>query len=132
MIPGSGRSSGERNGNSLQYSCLENSVDRGALTGYSPWGCKESDTTEQLTHTMSLQLRGLKDTQHILIQSPILAVDILCARHHMGYRGHMKKVVSTLQEHTVWGRKWCPPHSGKSYDYAPTLGQPLFCALWAA
>ena len=28
-IPGSGRSSGEGNGNPLQYSCLENSVDRG-------------------------------------------------------------------------------------------------------
>ena len=29
-IPGSGRSSGEGNGNPLQYSCLENSMDRGA------------------------------------------------------------------------------------------------------
>ena len=26
-IPGSGRSLGERNGNSLQYSCLENPID---------------------------------------------------------------------------------------------------------
>ena len=30
-IPGLGRSPGEGNGNSLQYSCLENSIDRGAL-----------------------------------------------------------------------------------------------------
>ena len=29
-IPGSGRSPGEGNGNPLQYSCLENPVDRGA------------------------------------------------------------------------------------------------------
>ena len=29
-IPGSGRSPGERNGNPLQYSCLENPMDRGA------------------------------------------------------------------------------------------------------
>ena len=28
LIPGSGRSSGEGNGNSLQNSCLENSMDR--------------------------------------------------------------------------------------------------------
>ena len=28
-IPGSGRSSGEGNGNPLQYSCLENPTDRG-------------------------------------------------------------------------------------------------------
>ena len=30
FIPGSGRSPGEGNGNPLQYSCLENSMDRGA------------------------------------------------------------------------------------------------------
>ena len=29
-IPESGRSPGEENGNPLQYSCLENSMDRGA------------------------------------------------------------------------------------------------------
>ena len=29
-IPGSGRTPGEGNGYSLQYSCLKNSVDRGA------------------------------------------------------------------------------------------------------
>ena len=39
-IPGSGRSPGEGNGNPLQYSCLKNSMDRGAwnlLQGYSLW-----------------------------------------------------------------------------------------------
>ena len=30
-IPGLGKSPGEWNGNPLQYSCLENSMDRGAL-----------------------------------------------------------------------------------------------------
>ena len=30
LIPGSGRSPGEGNGNPLQYSCLENSMDKGA------------------------------------------------------------------------------------------------------
>ena len=30
LIPGSGRSPGEGNGNPLQYYCLENSKDRGA------------------------------------------------------------------------------------------------------
>ena len=29
-IPGSGRSSGEGNGNPLQYSCLENPMDKGS------------------------------------------------------------------------------------------------------
>ena len=30
LIPGSGRSPGEENGNPLQYFCLENPMDRGA------------------------------------------------------------------------------------------------------
>ena len=34
-IPGSGRSPGEGHGNPLQYSCLENPMDRGGL-GYRP------------------------------------------------------------------------------------------------
>ena len=44
LIPGLGRSPGEENGNPLQYSGLENSMD----SGYSPWGHKEWDMTEQL------------------------------------------------------------------------------------
>ena len=40
-IPGLGRSPGEGNGNPLQYSCLENPMDRGAWRAtYSPWGRK--------------------------------------------------------------------------------------------
>ena len=45
-IPGLGRSPG---GNPLQYSCLENPQEQRSLAGYSPWGCKELDTTEQLS-----------------------------------------------------------------------------------
>ena len=38
-VPGLGISPGEGKGNPLQYSCLENSMDRGALVSYSPgWG----------------------------------------------------------------------------------------------
>ena len=48
-IPESGRSPAEGNGNPFQYSCLEDSMDRGSLVGYSPPGHKELDMTEQLT-----------------------------------------------------------------------------------
>ena len=48
--PGSGRTPGEGNGSMFQYLCLENPRDRG---GYSPWGCKELDTTEH-TRTPSV------------------------------------------------------------------------------
>ena len=40
-IPGLGRSPGEGNGNPLQYSCLENSIDRGA------WWATVHGVTEQ-------------------------------------------------------------------------------------
>ena len=40
---------GEGNGSPLQYSGLENSMDRGAW--WATWGCKELDMTERLTHT---------------------------------------------------------------------------------
>ena len=50
-IPGLERSPREGNNYSLQYS---------SLVGYSPLGCKESDTTERLTHKYftSFSLRG--------------------------------------------------------------------------
>ena len=44
-IPRSGRSPGEGNGNPLQYSCLENPMDRGLLS----LGLQKLDTTEWLT-----------------------------------------------------------------------------------
>ena len=53
LIPGLGRSP-EGNGNPLQYSFLDNSMERGAwYIGYSPWGCKESGTAEQLSLSYS-------------------------------------------------------------------------------
>ena len=50
-IPGSGRAPGEGNGNPLQYSCLENFMDRGAWRAIVPWGHKESDRTETSEHS---------------------------------------------------------------------------------
>ena len=45
LIPGLGRFHGEGNGNSLQYSCLENPTDRRAWRAIVHGGHKESDTT---------------------------------------------------------------------------------------
>ena len=52
LIPGSGRSPGEENGNPLQYSCLGNSMVRGTLQATVHGVTKELDMAEQLnTHT---------------------------------------------------------------------------------
>ena len=54
-VPGLGRCPGEGNGNPLQYSSLQNSMDRGTWRAtYRPWGHNELDTTEHSgihTHT---------------------------------------------------------------------------------
>ena len=47
-IPGSGRSPGEGNGNLLQYSCLENLLDRGA------WWATVRVVTKSLTYHVAL------------------------------------------------------------------------------
>ena len=56
LTPGSGRAPGGGHSNPLQYSCLENAHGQRSLAGFSPWGHKELDTTEQL----STAQRGLE------------------------------------------------------------------------
>ena len=46
LICGLGRFPGGGHGNPFQYSCLENPHGQKSQVGYSPWGSKESDTTE--------------------------------------------------------------------------------------
>ena len=58
-IPGWGRfpgGGGGGHGNPLQYSCLENPHRQRSLAGYSPWVCKESDTTDQLSITQAISM----------------------------------------------------------------------------
>ena len=56
---GQGISSGEGNCNPLQVLAWE--IPRTEeLVGYSQWGCKESDTTEQLTHDIHAELPFLQ------------------------------------------------------------------------
>ena len=61
LIPGLGRSPGEGSGNTLQYSCLENSMDR-------PWGRKELDMTEQLPPSLTHMLMNQIASIHWIIE----------------------------------------------------------------
>ena len=62
MIPGLGRAPGEGNGNPLQYSCLENSMDRGAWRATVCRAAKELDTTERLSHLSRPPDGGAEDS----------------------------------------------------------------------
>ena len=52
LIPGLGRSLGGRHSNLLQYSCLENSMNRGAWQARVHRVAKESDVTEHLEQVL--------------------------------------------------------------------------------
>ena len=58
-VLGLGRSPGEGNGNSLQYSCLENSMDKGVWWAIA-LGVSESETWK-LTLSLSLHFRAMED-----------------------------------------------------------------------
>ena len=57
LIPGSGRSPGERNGNPFQYSCLENSTDGGA-------GRLQSMGSQRVRF-MALRVYGTEGTKNV-------------------------------------------------------------------
>ena len=57
-IPGSGRSPGERHGNPLQYSCLQNPKDRGAWWVAVP-GVAESDLAELLILSVLMKKKSM-------------------------------------------------------------------------
>ena len=55
-IPGLGRSPGEGNGNPLQYSCLENPMDRGAWWATVHGVAKSQTRLSNFTHSLTLVL----------------------------------------------------------------------------
>ena len=77
-IPGPGRSPGIGNGNTLQYSCLENSMDWGALQALDHVVTKESEMTEWLStlHVGQFQYRYMQTSrQHGYYQALICPVE---------------------------------------------------------
>ena len=59
-VSGSGTSPAEGNGNPLQYSCLENPMDRGGWQSTVHGGRTESDTTERLSPHISDSSEGFR------------------------------------------------------------------------
>ena len=72
-IPGLGRAPGGGHGNPFQYSCLENPHGQRSLVSYSPWGHKESDTTERLN--TQLWYIGTVDIYTIVILFEVMIFD---------------------------------------------------------
>ena len=69
-IPGLGRYLGGGHDNPFRYSCLENPHGQRSLAGYSPWGHKESDTSERLCTTQDCSPPG--SSVHGILQARTL------------------------------------------------------------
>ena len=76
-IPGSERFSVEGNGYLFHYFLPEEFHGQGSLVGYSSWGCKELDVTEQLTFSAYFFFPTLSHTYSptpvwiFIVQSPL-------------------------------------------------------------
>ena len=60
LIPGSGRSPGEGNGNPLQYSCLQNSMGRGAWWATVHGVTKSRPLLSDFTFTFTVEKNYMK------------------------------------------------------------------------
>ena len=95
LIPGSGRSPGERNGNPLQYPWLEIPMEGGAWQAtYSPWGHKES---EQLHFHFTFMHRKTWKEKHELI---VEFIDCITSR--TGYRCLTYKNCTYVCQKLAW------------------------------
>ena len=76
LIPGLGRSPGEGNGSPLQYSCLENPMDRGTWWATVHEVAKSQNMTERLTLSIS-------DMTEITFQKPRAKANPLFGESHI-------------------------------------------------
>ena len=89
MLPGLGRSPGEGNGNPLQYSCLENSIDKepGGLqsTGsQKSWTCVKYHDNKQYVQKTGTSQKGAM-ARLCNIRYPVKIRDVfLCVQRYFG------------------------------------------------
>ena len=107
-VPGSGRSPDGGSSNSLQYSCLENSMDRGTRWAMVSWGCKESDTAK---HTC---ISSKKATHRIW------------KKIFSNYISDKVLIFTTYREFIKLKNKWNQPNLKKSVGLHPTGLQALY------
>ena len=123
LIPWLGKSPGERNSNLLQYSCLGNSMDRGACRAkYSPWRHRESQATEHAyaralledqANSQQQRHKAPRKTearwQYSMIRSQIDAIILITSNFKQELKGtdpwRLMEIVSIIQ-HPQEQKRW--------------------------
>ena len=80
LIPGLGRSSGEGNGNPLQYSCLGSSMDRRAWWAAVPGVAKSQIRLSSHEHKLPNIISYFSFTGNEISMSQIMHVDEMCRK----------------------------------------------------
>ena len=106
-IPGWQRSPGEGNSYPLQYSGLENPHGQRSLAGYSPWGHKESDTTEGLTPGRSPRQPSVLKALTLWKVRVIIPTVIITVNSHQ-FHGVAGSITSILQMRKLRHRAFKP------------------------
>ena len=130
LIPESGRSPGEGNGNPLQYSCLGNPMGRGAWRATVHGGHKELDTTEQARTLISFFHQA-----HIpCVLIPESKADFPPNRHKIPTRlpGHHRRPQPLTSNSVLVPSPTSPPQEDRAICWFSSLTYPKHLALCLA
>ena len=108
-IPGSGRSPGEGNGNPLQYSCLENPMDRGAWWATVHGVTKSRTLLSDFTFTFNVLITTFHKMIHfqIYINKSVLnkySLEGLMLKLKLQYFGHLMQRTDSLEKDSDAGK----------------------------
>ena len=130
-ILGLGRSPGGGHGNLLQYSCLENPHGQRSLADYSPWGCKELNTTERLSTPIT---KKISKVLGVLCQEPGTKIKSIFDCKHIQSQAWIPTLSSiTWAKYCLWPPgSWSinTPKKKKSVSHSDVnSSDPMDCSL---
>ena len=134
LVPRSGKSPGEENGNPPQYSCLENPHGQKSLVGHSPWGhrvghdrqlstraCWKDPTCQRATEKYCWCSQGYKFTKRLREELGSLLLLLKYCPSSASLVFQMVKNLPTMQKTQVLFLGWVDPLEKRMASYSSIL-----------